>query len=240
MNALGIVSALASVPRGFVRVTLALALVCFPATLALAAPGGPDSLAAREPELPKKSLEIHLHGGVFMPVNTSQASGAAGLRIAGLVAKQVSMGLSVDGLFHTQNDLGAATQPLPASVYTPRKVNGDAGTLLLPVMGFVQLTLWRHGPLVPYGGIGGGYEWLHSVAHDYQTGSSFHATFSNWAWLAWTGLGIPLSRELRIDGEVFYNGGSLGRDLHDTSGQLTRELVKVDGAGFRCGLNFTH
>jgi len=180
--------------------------------------------------------EVQLYGGVYMPSNTSQSSGALGARFAAFMVPQLSMGLSADWFFNSNSSLGAPGPTLPASVFAPRAVLGDASTQLLPVMAFLQLTPWKNAPLVPYVGGGAGYEWLLARANNYQDGSSFSATFSNWAWQAWGGIGIPLSRQLRINGEAFYNAGSLGRDLHDQSGMLTRQVVDVTGAGVRGGL----
>jgi opacity protein-like surface antigen len=129
---------------------------------------------------------------------------------------------------------------LPSSVYTPHQVLGNSVTQLIPAMAFLQLTPWPQAHLSPYAGIGAGYEWLRSSANDYDTGYSFHAGYSNWAWQTFAGMGIRLSRELRLDGEAFYNAGQLGRDIHDSNGILGREVVNVDGAGIRCGLNVAY
>lgn len=180
--------------------------------------------------------EFQLYGGVYNPVNTSQSSGALGARYGAFLVPQLSMGLSVDWYFNNNSTLGAPGPTLPASVYAPRAVLGDASTQVLPVMAFLQITPFTHALLVPYFGGGAGYEWLFARANDYQNNQSFSATFSNWAWQAWGGIGIPLSRQLRINGEAFYNAGQLGRDLHDSTGMLTRQVVSVDGAGVRGGL----
>jgi outer membrane protein W len=189
----------------------------------------------------KKQLgDVHIHGGVFMPVNTSNASAALGARVSGVVTKQLSVGLSVDWYFSANKRLGAPGQTLPSSVYTPHQVLGNSVTQLIPAMAFLQLTPWPQAHLSPFAGIGAGYEWLRSSANDYETGYSFRAGYSNWAWQAFGGMGIRLSRELRLDGEAFYNAGELGRDIHDSNGVLGREVVKVDGAGIRCGLNVAY
>ena len=185
----------------------------------------------------KRLGEVHVHGGVYLPVNTSSASAALGMRASGVVTPQLSAGLSLDWYFNASNTLGNAGQPLPSSVYSPHEVLGNSMTQLLPVMAFLQLAPWPHAGISPYAGIGAGYEWLRSTADDYRTGYSFSATYSNWAWGSWAGMGIRLSRELRLDGEAFYNAGQLGRDLKSATGVLGREVVNVNGAGVRFGLN---
>ena len=206
-----------------------------------AAAGFAQSLEASSPipigEGHKRLGDVHVHGGVYLPVNTSSASAALGMRVSGAVTSQLSAGLSLDWYFNASNTLGNAGQPLPSSVYTPHQVLGNSMTQLLPVLAFLQLAPWPRAGLSPYAGIGAGYEWLRSSANDYQSNYSFAATYSNWAWGSWAGLGIRLSRELRLDGEAYYNAGQLGRDVKDANGVLGREIVNVNGAGVRCGLN---
>ena len=184
--------------------------------------------------------DLHIHGGVYMPVNTSNASAALGARVSGLLTSQLSVGLSLDWYFSANKRLGSPGQPLPSSVYTPHQVLGNSVTQLIPAMAFLQLAPWPQAHLSPYAGIGAGYEWLRSSANDYDTGYSFKAGYSNWAWQSFAGMGIRLSSQLRLDGEAFYNAGQLGRDVHDSAGLLGREVVKVDGAGVRCGLNVAY
>jgi hypothetical protein len=184
--------------------------------------------------------EFQLHGGAFMPSNTSQANAALGGRMSALLTEQLSMGLSVDWMYHTRSSLGGPTLALPASELTARPVLDDASTQLLPVMAFLQLAPWPRAYLVPYGGAGAGYEWLVSRAHDYQSGRSFEATYSNWAWQAWAGMGLRLSKQLRLNGEAYYSGGVLGRDLHDANGVRYREVVTANGSGARAGLSLRY
>lgn len=213
-------------------------LVTLPVGMALAQNLDTEFTKSGEPR--DKIGEVHIHGGVYMPVNKSQASAALGARFSGLVTPQLSMGLTLDWYFSASRTLGAAGQPLPSSVYTPQEVLGNAVTQLFPLMAFMQLAPWPKAHLSPYAGIGAGYEWLHSSANDFQSNYSFDARYSNWAWQTWAGMGIRLSRELRLDGEAYFNAGVLGRDVHDANGDLAREVVTVNGAGIRCGLNLAY
>ena len=184
--------------------------------------------------------EIQLHGGAFMPANATQVSSSFGGRASALLTNQLSAGLSVDWFVHSHNSLGSPASALPASEYTPKPVLADASTQLLPVMLFAQIAPWPKAPLIPYAGIGGGYEWLRSTAHDYQAGTSYEATFSNWAWQMWGGMGLKLARQLRLDGEAYYNGGTLKREASDPNGSPYRQVVTIDGTGARFGLNLVY
>jgi hypothetical protein len=91
--------------------------------------------------------------------------------------------------------------------------------------------------LVPYIGGSLGYELMNLSADNFQTGQSFDATYGGWGWQAWAGVGIPLSGQARLNGEVFINQAELGRDVgDDASGQTVRETVKANGAGLRIGM----
>jgi hypothetical protein len=82
-----------------------------------------------------------------------------------------------------------------------------------------------------------GYEWLMLEATDYRTQTANTATYSNWAWEGWGGLGIRLGKQLRLNGEAFYNGATLKRDVSDPNGLIFKELVNLDGVGLRLGLD---
>jgi hypothetical protein len=89
--------------------------------------------------------------------------------------------------------------------------------------------------LVPYAGIATGYEWFLLKANDYRTGEIGLGEYANWAWESWGGLGMRLGKDLRVDTELFYNGGSLEREVSDSSGQSWREAVHANGVGARVG-----
>ena len=92
--------------------------------------------------------------------------------------------------------------------------------------------------LVPYAGIGAGYEWLLLSAQDYETGLNYDATFGGWGWQAWAGLGISLGKSVRMTGEIFSNQADVERDVLDDTGISFTERVNLDGTGMRFGLNF--
>ena len=108
---------------------------------------------------------------------------------------------------------------------------------LLPAMGFLQVNLTEKRALVPYAGIAVGYEWLRFVANDYRTNRTASTMYANWAWESWGGFGMRLGQDLRVDTELFYNGGSLERNVTDSSGHGWREAVDVNGVGARVGLD---
>ena len=108
---------------------------------------------------------------------------------------------------------------------------------LVPVMGFVQIDLTERSWLVPFVGIGAGYEWLALHAIDYRTGVESKVIYSNVAWETYGGVGLRLTGKVRVNGELFYNGASLARGVLDPSGRTWRELIDMNGVGARVGLD---
>ncbi|HET9327107.1 MAG TPA: hypothetical protein VFQ05_10065 [Candidatus Eisenbacteria bacterium] len=107
---------------------------------------------------------------------------------------------------------------------------------LIPIMGLLEIGGSRGG-LMPYFGIAGGVEILHLSAEDFQTGERFDGNFVGWGWQGWGGMSMALSRQARLNGEVFWNGApDLSRDVQDPSGGSIRESVDMSGAGARVGI----
>jgi len=102
---------------------------------------------------------------------------------------------------------------------------------------FLQVNLTEKRFLVPIAGAAAGYEWFMLTANDYRTGQSAKATYANFAWEGWGGLGMRLDKTVRLDGELFYNGGSLERTVTDSSGNSWLEAIDLNGIGARVGLD---
>lgn len=180
---------------------------------------------------------IHLHGGVFRLIDGQQTAATIGARLGVNVGSHVLMGILADWSFATKSN-EQATDSLPGP--QPKIVLQRVDAHLIPAMAFVQVKLTNKFFLVPYFGAGAGYEWLQLNAHDYVTAQTEKRTYANFAWQTYAGLGLALSKDTRLDGELFYNGGELGRDVVDTFGTTWREVVNVDGVGARVGLSLLY
>lgn len=182
--------------------------------------------------------EIHLHGGVFAPINANATSATLGLRIGLDLGSHVQLGVMSDWTYRSKNLLQPVDSGLPG--FEPQIVLAKVDAHLVPAMVFLQVKLTDKFPLVPYGGVGAGYEWLFLRARDFRTAQEATATYANPAWQAYAGMGLRLSKGVRLDGELFYNGAVLGRDVSDQNGQLWRETVDANGVGLRAGLNVVY
>ncbi len=181
---------------------------------------------------------IHLHGGVFAPINATATSATIGARLGANLGDPLLLGLQSGWTYHSKSLLESANYGLPG--LEPKTVLATAEAHLIPAMAFLQVTLTEKFPLVPYVGVGAGYEWLILKAKDYRTDADSSVTYGNWAWEWYAGMGIKISRGLRVDAEAFYNGGALERDVSDVNGVRRREAVDIDGAGARIGLHIVY
>jgi len=182
-----------------------------------------------------------IHFGFFDPDGHGATSFLLGLRGGPLVAPNLQLGASADWVYRTDDQTVVAGEPFQqgGTTITPTRVLSRASTNLFPFMLFMQLSGDENQSVIPYGGIGGGWEVLFLSADDFTTGDHFNATFTGWGWQAWLGAGVPLSGQARLNGEVYVNQSEPERDVDDPATGLTfRERVKADGVGARLGFQF--
>ena len=182
----------------------------------------------------RASWSLHLHGGLFEPVDVNAPSPTLGMRLGRIVAPHLTGGFLTGWTFRRKN----LEQPVPGIPgLKPGLVLARADGQLVPMMVFLQVNLTEKRFLVPIAGAAAGYEWFMLTANDYRTGQSAKATYANFAWEGWGGLGMRLDKTVRLDGELFYNGGSLERTVTDSSGNSWLEAIDLNGIGARVGLD---
>ena len=181
-----------------------------------------------------KAYSLHLQGGLYSPIDVNAPSPTIGMRLGRRIGGHLRAGLLVDWTFERKN-LEQPVNSLPG--LQPQRILARADGQLIPAMLFIEVNLTEKRFLAPYGGIAAGYEWLLLRANDYRTGEFASATFSNYAWQGWGGMGLRLEQGMRLDFELFYNGGSLERDVTDTNGDSWTDAVNVSGVGARVGVD---
>jgi len=182
---------------------------------------------------------VQCHGGAFSPSEDGAPTSVDfGLRAGPMVSDQVQIGVAADWIYNHEDQRTVTGPPYQQSGTTiaPERVLSQSSMHLFPMMGFLQVS-FPGAPIVPYGGIGGGYEVLYLTSEDFQTQAHYDATFGGWGWQAWAGAMIPASGQVRLAGEVFVNQSNVEREVEDISGQRYLERVDVNGAGVRVGLN---
>jgi hypothetical protein len=226
--------------------TVAAAEVAAPPTLALVTPfaGGvvyrPRAYRSHASVMPTTT---QVHAGFFDPTDGFSTGFVGGFRMGPQVDPHVQVGLAMDWWHRSESttmDLGAVQLPVGSS--DERLILSKASADLMPILAFVQVSGDENMPVIPYGGVGVGYEWLFLNADNYLTSESFEQTFGGFGWQAWGGAGIPLDGRTRINGEVFYNGSEVGSDVDvyiDELGPVTvRDVVKMNGLGMRFGISW--
>jgi len=181
-----------------------------------------------------------LHAGVFAPDGYNGNQFDLGFRAGANIDKRVQIGLGADWSHKNLSSTTIVhTTPLPGGGTAEQQIElAKSSTNLFPFMAYLQFAPGGKG-LVPYLGVGGGYEALLISATDFQTGSQYSATFGGWGWQAWGGLAIPLGNHTRLVSEVFRNTSNVERNVNDPlTGQTLKEVVNVDGVGARFGLGW--
>ena len=190
----------------------------------------PVASAQKAPEL----WSIQLDGGLFMPIEASGASPTVGMRYCKHFGSHVQGGMLAGWTLKGSSVEAPAVglQSFESHVELAR-----VEARLVPLMGFMQVDLTDRSWLVPFVGIGAGYEWLTLDVEDHRTGLKSEVTYSNVAWQTYTGVGLRLTSKVRLNSELFYNGGWLKRKVLDSGGRTWDEAVDVSGVGARVGLD---
>ncbi|MBI5711432.1 MAG: hypothetical protein HZC42_14195 [Candidatus Eisenbacteria bacterium] len=219
--------------------TLALASSCAPSASVLAGPGvaavryRPRGEYGRGSVVPTLS---QLHLGFFDPTEDFSTGFDGGFRAGPLVDPHVQLGVAVDWWHKSESQ--TVTVGRSGGTTRQRELSRSSENLF-PILAFVQVQGDEGMPVIPYVGLGAGYEVLFLSADDFLTGASFDATYGGFGWQMWGGVAMPLSGRTRVTGEVFYNGAEVDRDVEDVmTGDTFRELVKMDGVGMRFGLSW--
>jgi len=192
--------------------------------------GVPAASALTGPDI----WSMQLDGGLFAPVEANGASPAAGMRYWKHVRPQLQFGMLTGWAFkRAKLEAPAAGPQTTSSNVELARVDAN----LVPLMAFVQADIADRRGLIPFVGFGAGYEWLTLHAVDHRTGAQTKVTYGNIAWETYFGLGLRLSSTLRLNSELYYNGGSLEHEVPEPDGGIRREAVHVNGVGARVGLD---
>jgi hypothetical protein len=181
--------------------------------------------------------QIHL--GFFDPEGDASRQFLLGVRGGPMIDPHVQLGVSVDWAHMADNvSTGGNKSLFPNGIPITTKTDlSRYSSDLFPIIGFVQVSGDDKMSVIPYFGIGGGYEVMNLTADNYVTGATFDATYGGWGWQAWGGAAFPLSGRARVNGELFVNTAELNRDVYDSAlGSTYRETVTANGVGMRLGI----
>jgi hypothetical protein len=174
-----------------------------------------------------------IHAGFFDPNGSPSSGFMFGFRGGPMVDPHVQVGISADwehksSSAEQQFDVGDVGGGV-GGVTTTTTSEGTT-TNFVPLLGFIQVGGDDNMSVIPYAGIGGGYEILTLENSGVEIdGTSIDGTYGGWGWQLWAGAGVPLSGQARLFGEGFYNTAEVAQDLDGFQGPFR---VKIDRNGF--------
>ncbi len=200
-----------------------------------------DDEPRRYERAPRPTSFSQFHFGFFDPEGNPESGFLAGFRAGVMTDPHIQVGVDLD--WHHRGDrqtdvISEGTGPGGETIVVRREFARSSSDLV-PLLAFLQVSGDAGMPVIPYFGVGGGYEVLFLSAENFQTGEQFEGTFGGFGWQAWGGMAFPLSGRTRANAEVFINDGEVGRDVEDAlTGENFRETVDVSGIGMRFGLQW--
>jgi len=225
--------------------TVVAAELAAPPTLALATPFvggigyGRPTHRSRGSVMP---VTTQLHIGFFDPSDDFSTGFVGGFRMGPQVDPHVQIGMALDWWHSSESttmrlgDIG-----LPGGSGTEELVLSKVDADLMPILAFVQVRGDENLPIIPYGGVGVGYEWLFLSRYDYMYGY-FDEILGGFGWQVWGGIGIPLNGRTRVVGEVFYDGSEVSSDVEVFSPEVgyavVRHEISMNGVGMRFGISW--
>jgi hypothetical protein len=196
---------------------------------------------------PRRASSYHsgmvsqIHAGLFDPDGTPTSGAVFGFRGGQLLDDTIQIGLGADW-GHQSASASAITQETPGpggTVITTRQDIARSSSNLFPVLAYLQVQGPSDLGVIPYFGVGAGYEVLFLSAEDFVTGQNFDGTFGGWGWQLWGGAAFPVSPRARFTAEAFLNQAQLDRDVNDqVTGETLRQSVNMNGLGMRLGLSW--
>jgi hypothetical protein len=181
-----------------------------------------------------------IYGGAFQLRNRPDHNAAmGGIRLGPMLGRHAQLGVLFDWTHATSQESTNQGQVLgPGGIPINGRYDLSRSSMdVFPLLAFCQLSGWGKLWLMPYVGAGGGYQWVNLYGEDYVNNRTYDATFGGWGWQAWGGVGMPIASNVKITGEVFVGGATVGRDVPDPYNVIIyHESVDLEGFGARFGL----
>lgn len=188
-------------------------------------------------------LTAQIHVGFYDPFDNFSTGFNGGFRIGPQPDPHFQLGLGVDWWHRIENkELDLGRVQAPGGSASEHLLLSESTADLVPILLFVQVSGDENRPVIPYGGVGAGHEWLVLTASDFVTHESFDQTFGGFGWQVWGGASLPLDWRMRLNGEVFFNECKVGTDVDVNIpgyGPATvRDVINVTGMGLRFGASW--
>ncbi len=184
---------------------------------------------------------VHLKLGTFDPEGPQNGGTFFGLVTGVEFQNRVTVGFDLDVYrrSHTRETVIAeAVDPL-GNVITTTAMSLETASTLVPLGVSLGVRLPGSRTLTPYVGVAAAYEILVNEVHNYELGVEATNVYGGPGWQVFGGLLVPITREVRVIGELAYNDALVRRDIERYEfGLPVSERIDVSGFGARVGVEF--
>lgn len=221
-------------------------LVCGVLAAAEARAGGPLCFSQRPrhappaPPLDRQNV-VHLKFGTYDPEGSENGGAYFGLLTGVEFQNRVTIGFDLDiyrRSYSRETVIAESVDPT-GNVITTTATSLATSSTLVPLGVSLGIRLPGSRTLTPYVGGAVAYEILVNEVRNYELGVEATNVYGGPGWQVFGGLICPLTREVRILGELGYNDAMVRRDIDRyTLGLPVGERIDVSGISARAGIEF--
>jgi hypothetical protein len=184
---------------------------------------------------------VHLKFGTYDPEGDESGGAYFGLLTGVEFQNRVTIGFDLDVYrrSYSRETVIAETVDPMGNVITTTATSLATSSTLVPLGVSLGIRLPGSRTLTPYIGGAVAYEILVNQVRNYEFGVQATNVYGGPGWQVFGGLICPLTREVRLLGELGYNDAMVRRDIDRyTLGLPVGERIDVSGMSARAGIEF--
>jgi hypothetical protein len=192
------------------------------------------------PPLDRQNV-VHLKFGTYDPEGPENGGAYFGLLTGVEFQNRVTIGFDLDVYrrSYSRETVIAETVDPTGNVITTTATSLATASTLIPLGVSLGIRLPGSRTLTPYVGGAVAYEILVNEVRNYELGVEATDVYGGPGWQVFGGLICPLTREVRVLGELGYNDAMVRRDIdHYALGLPVGERIDVSGISARAGIEF--
>jgi len=158
----------------------------------------------------------------------------------------VDMGIGFDYYYSNDREVRtiSVSETPGGSTIVTKSIGSDITTYYVPLMAILRVGVQTELPVIPYGGVGLGWGFLWEKVYiaaddtaDPPNEQIDEVNFYNgFNWNVQLGAKYPLTSNVSVYGEGFYNGGLMKKNIQRDALGITWDEIKMSGIGLRAGL----
>ena len=192
------------------------------------------------PRLDRQNV-VHLKFGTYDPEGPENGGAYFGLLTGVEFQNRVTIGFDLDiyRRSYSRETVIAETMDPTGNVITTTATSLATASTLIPLGVSLGIRLPGSRTLTPYVGGAVAYEVLVNEVRNYELGVEATDVYGGPGWQIFGGLICPLTREVRVLGELGYNDSLVRRDIDRYAlGLPVGERIDVSGLSARAGIEF--